>query len=172
MPRSRLLVEYRGYGGNPGKPTERGLYADARAGLDFLDQAGQRHIVYYGESLGSAVAVQMAVERRPAALVLESPPRAVWARAQEIYFYAPVRLLLIDRFDSIAKIGRVQAPVLILHGEQDRIVPARHGKALYAAAREPKRLKLYGSGGHADLELVGGMEEAIAFVREHGPYSA
>lgn len=167
-----LLVEYRGYGGNPGKPTELGLYADARAGLEFLDREGHGDIVYYGESLGTAVAVRMAVERRPAAVVLESPPSAIWARAQEVYFYAPVRLLLIDRFDSIAKIGRVEAPVLILHGERDTIVPVRHGKALYAAAREPKRLKLYENGGHANLELVGGMEEAIAFVREHRPYSA
>jgi len=161
-----MLVEYRGYGGNPSSPDEAGLYADGRAALDWLEAGGvpPEHTVLYGESLGSGVAVQLAGERPPAALVLEAPFTSASDVAAASYWFLPVRLLIKDRFDSIAKIGDVQAPLLLVHGERDRVVPVRFGRRLFDAANEPKKAVFLPDGHHNDLPDHGLIPEVLAFL--------
>jgi fermentation-respiration switch protein FrsA (DUF1100 family) len=165
-----LLVEYRGYGGNPGRPSEAGFYADARAALDFLAQQGvtAERTVLYGESLGTGVAVQMAVERRCAALVLEAPYTSVTAVAQKRYWMFPVRRLVLDKFDSLSKIGRVGCPVFIMHGERDQIIPIRYGRELFQAAPEPKDARWFAEGNHTNFDEFGGPAAVLDFLRRQG----
>lgn len=166
-----LLVEYRGYGGNPGRPSEQGLMSDARAALAFLDTTGAplAATVLYGESLGSTVAVAIAAERAAvgqpvAALVLEAPLSSVSDVAKYHYPWVPVRWLLKDRFEAAARIAGVDAPVLIIHGEADEIVPIRYGRALFEAAREPKEAAWIPNGGHEDLADFGLYRIVFAFL--------
>ncbi|WP_119458445.1 alpha/beta hydrolase [Rhodospirillaceae bacterium SYSU D60014] len=161
-----LLAGYRGYGGNPGRPTEEGLYSDARAALDFFARQGlgAERLVLYGESLGSAVAVQMATERSVAALILEAPMTSVAAVAQARYPIFPVRWLVLDRFDSLAKIGSVRAPLLLMHGERDTVVPIRFGRVLFEAANEPKEARYFTDAGHNDLQAFGAPDAVLDFL--------
>jgi len=166
-----MLVGYRGYGGNPGRPGEQGLYADARAALDYLENSGvgSGRIVLYGESLGSGVAVRMAAERaaadRPvAAVVLEAPFPSIGEVAAHYYPFIPVRWLLKDRFESAAIIASVGAPVLVVHGEQDEVIPVRFGKTLYEAAEQPKQGHWVRDAGHNDLADFGLHELVIDFL--------
>ena len=164
-----LLVEYRGYGGNPGRPTEEGLYADARAALDFLTRrsVAADRMVFYGESLGTAVAVQMAVEQDCAAVVLEAPFTSVAAVAQSRYWMFPVRRLVRDKFDSLAKIGDLRCPLFVMHGDRDGVVPIRYGRELFAAAREPKESKWFAEGTHTNFDDLGGPAAVLDFLRRH-----
>jgi fermentation-respiration switch protein FrsA (DUF1100 family) len=145
-----VLADYRGYSGNPGSPSEAGLYADARALLAWLAAQGfaARSLVLLGWSLGSGVAVQMAVERHPAALVLLAPYTSLVDAAARHYPIFPVRWLLRDRFDNLSKIATVDAPVMIVSGGSDGIVPPDQGPSLLAAAQEPKRGLLLRQVGH------------------------
>jgi hypothetical protein len=163
-----LLVGYRGYGGNPGQPTEAGLYADGRAALDYLAQQGvvPGWLVLYGESLGSGIAVQMATEIRTGALVLEAPFTSLADMAQRQFPYFPARRLVIDRFASLAKIGSIPTPLLILHGERDAIVPVDLGRRLFEAANEPKALHVFSEAGHVDLYDHGAERAVIEFVEK------
>ena len=170
-----LLVEYRGYGGNPGSPDERGLLADGRAALAFLADrgVGPERIVLYGESLGSGVAValaaEMAARSAPAAgLVLEAPFTSIADVAQIHYPFLPARWLVRDRFDSAARIGAVRAPVLVLLAEDDRVVPARLGRRLFEAAREPKVLRVFPGAGHEDLFEAGAARAVLDFLAGSG----
>lgn len=164
-----LLVEYRGFGGNPAKPGEAGLYADGRAALSFLTGRGldPERIIPYGESLGSAVAVELASEHDFAALVLEAPFSSVTDVAAYHYPYLPVRLLLRDRFETIGKIGRVRSPILVVHGDRDRVVPVKFGRRLYDAAPEPKRFVLLQGVGHNDLFTDVALRAIVDFLQEH-----
>jgi fermentation-respiration switch protein FrsA (DUF1100 family) len=173
-----LLVEYRGYGGNPGRPSEDGLMSDARAAFAFLDTAGVSpgETVLYGESLGGGVAVSIAAEQaaagRPvAALVLEAPLSSVTDVAAYHYPWAPVRWLLKDRFESVARIAEVHAPLLIVHGDADGIVPIRYGRALFEAAREPKEATWIPGGGHEDLMRFGLSRIVFDFLDRRVPAS-
>jgi hypothetical protein len=159
------MAEYRGYGGNPGTPTERGLVADGAAALDFLDGEGiaANRLVIYGESLGSGVAVLLAAQREVAGLILEAPFTSVADVAQHHYSFMPASALVRDRFDSLARIGQVRAPILVLHGERDRVVPLRFGRALFDAAPEPKELWLAREAGHEDLARYGALERSATF---------
>ncbi|MGZ8996730.1 MAG: alpha/beta hydrolase, partial [Rhodospirillales bacterium] len=153
-----LLVGYRGYGGNPGHPSEEGFYEDARAAARFIEAEGipPDRVVLYGESLGSAVAIHLAAEQaareRPyAAVIGEGAPSSVADVAAKRYPFAPVRTLIKDRFDSQAKVGGINAPLLLLHGEDDTVVPQRFGRALYDAASEPKQVRWIDGAGHNNL---------------------
>jgi len=154
-----LLFDYRGYGGNPGHPTEEGLAADTRAALDHLaarPEVDPARVVYFGESLGAAVALRLATERPPAALVLRSPFASL-AEVGRLHFpLLPVSLLLRDRYDSAALAGRLAAPLLVLAGGRDHIVPADHSRRLFAAAPQPKRLAVLDGADHNDLDLLAG----------------
>lgn len=163
-----LLVEYRGYSGNPGKPNEQGLYQDARASFAFLEAEGLSfdRIVLIGESLGSGVAVQMATEYDIGALVLEAPFTSTVDVAAGAYWFLPVRWLMKDRFDSMSKIDRVTVPLLVVHGERDRVVPIRLGRKLFAAANEPKEAVYLPRAGHNDLPAHGSTHEVLRFLEE------
>jgi fermentation-respiration switch protein FrsA (DUF1100 family) len=154
-----LLFDYRGYGGNPGTPTEEGLAADARAAVEYLagrPEVDPARMVYLGESLGAAVALRLAVERPPAALVLRSPFAALAEVGRRHYPMLPVSLLLRDRYDSAALAGRLSAPLLVVAGARDRIVPASHSRRLFAAAPQPKRLVMLEGADHNDHDLLAG----------------
>lgn len=145
-----LLLEYRGYGGNPGKPTESGLYEDGRAAMRFLQQANQhKQIVLYGESLGTGVATQLATEFPICALVLQSPYTSLSALARYHYRWLPVAVL--DKYDSLSRIQKIQAPTLMLHGKLDDVVPYSQGLALFERANQPKQWEEFPTKGHHDL---------------------
>jgi fermentation-respiration switch protein FrsA (DUF1100 family) len=165
-----FLAEYRGYGGNRGRPSERGLYADGRAALDFViaEGAAPARIAVYGESLGTAVAIELAATTPVGALVLEAPFTSAVDIGAAAYPFVPVRWLMLDRFDSARRIGAVTAPVLILHGEHDTTVPVGHGRRLLALAREPKEGRFYAGAGHTDLHDFGIVETVIGFLGRHG----
>jgi uncharacterized protein len=154
-----LLFDYRGYGGNPGHPTEEGLAADARAALGYLagrPEVDPERVIYFGESLGAAVALRLATERPPAALVLRSPFASLAEVGRRHYPVLPVSLLLRDRYDSAALAGRLDAPLLVVAGGRDQIVPASHSRRLFDAAPQPKRLVVFDGADHNDDELLAG----------------
>ncbi len=147
-----LAVEYRGYGGLDGAPSEQAVTTDARAGYEYLRtriHAPPERIVVYGWSLGSAVAINLTSTVPEAALILEGAPASIVAIGQREYPYVPVRLLMRNPFDSILKIDRVHAPILFLHSPEDTVVPIEEGRRLFDAAREPKTF-VEVKGGHID----------------------
>ncbi len=165
-----LLTGYRGYGGNPGSPTEEGLYADGRAALAFLADRGVApgELILYGESLGTGIAVHLAAEMaadRPAGgLVLETPFSSIADVAASHYPFIPARWLVKDRFDSAAKIARVDAPVFIFQSRDDRVIPVRFGERLFEAAVEPKQSLWIDGGGHNELYEMGAGKAVLAFI--------
>jgi fermentation-respiration switch protein FrsA (DUF1100 family) len=164
-----LMPEYRGYGGNPGEPSEDGFVRDAEAALTFLKREGLApdRIIVYGESIGSGVATRVASERPVTAVVLESPFTSLTAMAARHYPWLPVGRLLQDRFDSASRIGRVRAPLLVLQGGRDTIVPPEMGRALFEAASEPKELWSAPEADHNDLYAFGAGAAVLAFLRRH-----
>jgi len=163
-----LLVEWRGYGGNPGRPREAGLMADGRAALDFLAARGvaPQRTVLYGESLGAGIAVMLAAERPVGGLVLESPYTSVVAVGAAHYWFLPVRLLAKDAFDAAAAAPRLKVPSLVIHGERDDVIPVRFGRALYAALPEPKRAHFIPGAGHHDLSAHGLERIVLEYLRQ------
>jgi uncharacterized protein len=164
-----LLVSYRGYGGNPGSPSEAGFFADARAAYDALlgEGVAPERIALIGESLGSGVAVYLASERKVGAVLLEAPYTSTVDVGQRAYPFVPVRLLMQDRFDSASRIARVTAPLLIVHGEADAVIPAAFGRRLFAAANEPKEAVFIPAGDHGNLELFGLQKMQLDFLARH-----
>jgi fermentation-respiration switch protein FrsA (DUF1100 family) len=156
----------RGYGGSGGKPTETANIADALAAYDHLIARGvpADRIVAYGESLGSGQAVPLAAKRRVAAVVLEAPLTSTVDVGRRVYFWLPLRWLVTDRYDNERHIRAVTAPLLILHGERDSVVPVEMGRRLFNAAKAPKRLELFPRGGHNDLFDHGAWEKARDFL--------
>ena len=166
-----FLFDYRGYGENPGSPSEGGLRHDADAAVELLVARGypMERIAYFGESLGAAVAVELATRRRPGAVVLRSPFASLADVARTHYPFLPVRLLLRDRFPSIDRIAALGTPLLVIAGDRDSIVPLRSSRALFDAAAEPKRWLEIAGADHNDLELLAGarmIDTVVAFLRE------
>jgi fermentation-respiration switch protein FrsA (DUF1100 family) len=161
-----VLAEYRGYGGNPGRPAEPWLHRDADALLAELQEPGvvPAPIVLYGESLGSGVAVRSAGRLPVAALVIEGGFSRLSDVAQRLYPWLPVRPLLLDRFDNLSRIGAVNAPVLVLHGTRDEVVAPNLAQRLFDAANEPKALVMLPQAGHNDLYQYGASERILAFL--------
>ena len=147
-----LMIGYRGFG-NPGAPSEEGLYMDAQAAIDAIRAKGvpENGLVFYGESMGTGVATQMATEYAAAALILESPYTSVPDVGSDRYPLVPVRWLLRDQYDSLAKIKQVRMPFLLLHGELDQVVPVKFGKKLFEAANEPKQAVYVPDAGHNNV---------------------
>ena len=167
-----LFAGYRGYSGNPGKPTEDHLTADAHQLLDWLAAQGvpPERTVVYGESLGTGVAVKMAAARETAGVILESPYTSIAEVAQTHYWYLPAKWMVLDKWDSMAKVGQIQSPLLVIHGSRDKTVPTRYGRRLFAAAPDPKDLFILDGGAHNDLyEHPEIAERVIAFLRQHTP---
>ncbi len=164
-----LAVSYRGYGGSSGSPTEAGLLADAEAAYAFARaRCAPEQIVLWGESLGSGVATALATKRSVARLVLESPFTSAADVGASVYWFLPVRLLMKDQFRSDRRIGQVRAPILILHGTDDAVVPLAFGERLFALANEPKRLVRFAGGGHIDLDNYGAQNVTRPFIAETG----
>ena len=163
-----LMAEYRGYGGNPGVPTEKGLYADADAYYQWLVQRAHipgSQIILYGLSLGAGIAVDQAVKHPEAmALILEAPFTSLPDVARPHYFFLPVDWLMLDRYSNKRKIGKIDLPLLIMHGEKDMVVPSALGKQLFDLANQPKVIKLYEDAGHNDVVERGGMQDTMAFL--------
>jgi len=157
-----LLVGYPGYGGNPGEASERNFYAVARANLDFLASNGfsDQQLILFGESLGTAVAVQMATERPALALILEAPPASVHLSAWSRYPFLAFDFLIRDKFASIDKIAKVHVPLLIIHGVQDTTTSVAFGRMMLERANEPKQGVFPPDAGHNDL-MQHGMPEAV-----------
>ena len=166
-----LLLEYRGYGGNPGSPSEDGLIRDARAGLAALHRLGvsPQRILLWGESLGTGLAVWLGSENPVAAVLLEAPYTSIADAAKRQYPFVPVRPLLKDHFDSLSRIGRVRAPILVMQGARDRLVPPAMGRALIAAAMAMTELWVAPDAGHEDLGPFGAVEAAARFVARYVP---
>ena len=162
-----LALCYRGYGGSTGRPSEDGLIRDARAAYDFARaRYPAKRIVLFGESLGTAVATALAAEREIGALILDAPFTSAAEVGANAYPFAPVRWLMKDKWHSDRRIGRVSAPLLVLHGEQDRIVPIRFSEQLFALAREPKRMVRFPQGGHVNLDDHGAPKVIKEFLTE------
>jgi fermentation-respiration switch protein FrsA (DUF1100 family) len=164
-----LLVEYRGYSGNAGTPSEEGFAKDAAAALAFASARGiaPDRLVLYGQSIGTGVAVRAAAQNPVGAVILESAYTSVSQIAAQQFPYVPVRLLMRDPFDSLSRIGSIHAPLLLMRGLLDRTVPPWMGQAMFDAAREPKQLWTVPDGGHNDLAEWGADDVTIAFIRQH-----
>ncbi len=165
-----LALSYRGYGKSTGDPTEQGIYDDARTALRFLTDQQHiplKHIIVFGESLGTGVAVQMASEYDVAALVLQAPFTSVAARAAEIYFYIPVNMMIYDKFDSLSKIAKVKPPLLLFHGDLDTVIPIRMGKTLFAAANEPKQAVYFPNNAHNDFDSHVLSDHVLALAKKY-----
>lgn len=162
-----LALRYRGYGDSTGRPTEDGLIRDAKAAYAFAAaHVPATRIVLFGESLGTAVTVALAAERPSAGVVLDAPFTSTADVAAAAYWFAPVRWLMKDTWHSDERIGRIKAPLLVLHGEQDRIVPIRFSERLFALANEPKRMVRFPQGSHVNLDGFGAPKAIKTFLGE------
>jgi uncharacterized protein len=162
-----VALSYRGYAGSAGRPTEAGLIADARAAYDFAEKRyGADRIVLWGESLGSGVTLALASERPVARVVLEAPFLSAVDIAARVYPFLPVRWLMKDQFRSDLRVAKVRAPVLIMHGDRDTIVPFSSGQLLYKLITSPKRFVRLDGGGHENLSAFGVVATARAFVAD------
>lgn len=168
-----LLLEYRGYGGNPGKPNEIGLYHDAEAAYEFVKQQGvpPECIIVFGESLGSGVAVEMARRHPVGGVVLQAPFTSAFSVGQGHYPFLPVGLLLKDRFNSISKIKQFNVPLAVVHGTADRVVPFKHGKKLFAAANEPKQFFEFPGFDHNNLDAQAVSDKVLGFFQQQQHFS-
>jgi uncharacterized protein len=153
-----LLFDYRGYGGNPGSPSEEGLARDVRAARQFLIDEGlpDNRLLYYGESLGAAVVAELATAHPPAGLVLRSPFSNLASVGQIHYPFLPVRALLKDRFPVAEYVARLGVPITVLYGTEDSIVPPEESRRSVAAARGPTRLVAVQGADHNDPALLNG----------------
>ena len=153
-----LLFDYRGYGASTGKPSEKGTYLDAEAAFDRLRcEPGipAERIAAWGESLGGAIAIELGLRRKLAAVVVEDTFTSMAEVGADLYPWLPVRLLLRARYDSIGKVGRLECPILVIHSPEDDVVPFDEGRRLFEAAREPKRFL-----------STGGLHEETGFLTD------
>jgi hypothetical protein len=156
-----LMYDYRGYGRSEGSPSEEGLYSDGRAAFDHaLKLPGVRpdRVILWGTSLGGPVAVDVAVNRRPAGVILESTFSSAKDVARSAYPFLPVAYVLRSKYDAIDKIGRIGVPLFQMHGDRDGIIPFKLGKRLFEAANEPKEFYVIEGADHNDTYFVGGQE--------------
>jgi fermentation-respiration switch protein FrsA (DUF1100 family) len=167
-----VLFDYRGYGNSTGAPSEAGLARDATAVVDFAaGTAPDSPVVYFGESLGAAVAIGLAEHQPPDALVLRSPFTSL-ADVARFHYRLPLDLLLRDRYPSEITIERVDVPTLVVAGSADTIVPMSQSRRIHAAAPGPKQLVIVEGAGHNDYALLAGaelIESVVAFLGEHVP---
>ena len=135
-----LLISWRGFSGNKGKPTEKNLYYDAERAVKWLNKldVDNKNIILYGESLGTGVATEIGKRNIFGGIILESPFTSISNAAKIYYPYLPVNIILKDRYDSISKIQDITIPILIMHGKKDNIVPQKMGLEMYEKANQPK----------------------------------
>ena len=135
-----LIIAWRGFNGNKGKPSERGLYVDGKSAIDWLKKKGvdKKNLILYGESLGTGVATHLAQNKNYAGVILETPFTSMIDAAKNFYPYIPINLLLKDKFENFKKVKNINTPILVMHGEVDQIVPFSMGKKIYEIANNPK----------------------------------
>lgn len=160
-----FIIDYRGYGLSEGEISEAGTKADARAAYDYLlsrHDVNPRKIVLFGRSLGAAIAIDLATDLEHGALILEAPFTSIREMAKKNFPFLPTSMLLKTRYDSLSKIDSVKLPLLILHGDQDQVVPFSQGQALFEAANQPKTFYTIPGAGHNDSYVVGGRGYFVA----------
>ncbi len=172
---SILIFDYRGYGRSAGQPSEQGLYTDAETAFQFLihdRKIAPSRIVIYGESLGTAVAADLASRHSDVAgVILEAPFGSIQAAAKLLYGALPVHTLLQARFDVFARLKQIRRPLLVIHGDRDSILPISLGKAVYDAANEPKQWWIVSGADHNNTHIVGGeayYQKILSFIRSLG----
>jgi hypothetical protein len=164
-----VAVSYRGYGGSSGSPSEAGILRDAEAAYAFaVARYRPERIAVWGESLGTAVAIALAAEHPVGRVILESPFTSAADIGAAAYPFLPVRLLIKDAFRSDLRIGKVTAPVLVLHGTHDRVVPIAYGERLFAMIRAPKRFVRLEQAGHVDHDAYGALDIIRGFLAGRG----
>lgn len=171
---STFIFDYRGYGKSDGTPVEEGVYADATGAYDYLVKQRKidpKRIYLFGHSLGGAIAIDLASRKSSAGLIVESSFTSAPAVAAGIVPVYPFGWFIHSRFVSVGKIPNIHVPILIIHGDNDALIPIRHGKELYAAAHEPKQFYQVPGGAHGNLEMTGGAvyyNTIMSFITEHG----
>jgi fermentation-respiration switch protein FrsA (DUF1100 family) len=153
------MYDYRGYGRSDGSPDEEGIYKDGRAVFDYalkLPEVDPRRVVLWGTSLGGAVAVDVALHRRTAGLILESTFSSAKDVACAVYPFLPVHFVLRSQFNSAEKIQNITVPVLVMHGNRDSIIPIALGRKLFRAANDPKEFYEITGADHNDTFFAGG----------------
>ena len=148
-----FIFDYRGYGKSEGKPSEKGVYRDSRASLAYLlsrPDVDKERIVYLGRSLGTAVAVELALHRQPQGMILVSPFTTIADMGRHLYPVLPVRLLAGKRYDSLSRIRQYHGPLLVIHGEHDEIIPIEQGHRMFDAANPPKSFHMIDGASHND----------------------
>ena len=161
-----LLVSWRGFSGNKGKPSEQNLYMDAESVMEWIDKQNlikYRDIVIYGESLGTGIAVEMAVRYLFKSVVLEAPFTSIVDIAQKQYKIYPIKFLLLDKFDNFSKIKKINSPILIISGKKDEIIPHNHSIKLYNAANKRKDFLFIDEAMHNNLYDFGIEKKVIEF---------
>ena len=159
---SLFLFDYRGFGLSDGTPGEHGFYRDATAALDYLrsrSDVRNDRIVYFGQSLGTAVAIELATRAAPLGIILEAPFPSGPYMAHRLVPSLPMwfhRYFIPNRYDSLSRLGRIHAPMLVVHGDQDATVPHEAGQVVFEAANEPKEMVTIPGGGHVDSFVVDG----------------
>lgn len=163
-----FMMSYRGYSGSTGSPTETDNVADARRAYDHLIQQGLKpsEIFLYGESLGTGVAVQLATAVPVAGVILDAPYTSIVEAGSKSYPFLPLSWIMVDRYESDRRIASIGAPLLILHGARDHIIPLEMGQRLHALAREPKKIVVFPEGGHVDLDHHGAVDIVRAWIDE------
>jgi len=160
-----VALNYRGYGGSTGSPSETGLIADAVAAYNFAAaRYSTERIVLWGESLGTGVAVALASERPVARVILESPYTSIADVAAAVYWFAPVRLLIKDSFRSDIRVGKIATPVLVIHGVRDDVIPIAFADRLYELIAAPKQFVRLADAGHNDHDAFGAIEAVREFL--------
>ncbi|MGD9639274.1 MAG: alpha/beta hydrolase [Alphaproteobacteria bacterium] len=165
-----LLVEYRGYSGNEGKPTEDGLIEDARTALAFLikQDCKLNDVIIYGHSLGSGVATALAAENNTSALILESPYSSILSVAKDKFWFLPVKLMLKDTYRSDLRIKKVKSPLLIIHGQKDNLISIKEGERLFELANMPKEMVKIPNGQHMNLYELDADKIVISWLSKIG----
>ncbi len=154
-----LIVGYRGYGRSEGRVSEEGTYMDGEAALKYLrtrEEVDPKRIVFFGQSLGAAVAADLATREECLALILETPFASIREMARAAFPFLPIGPLLRTRYDVVEKVKRVKAPLLVLHGDKDEVVPFEQGKKVFEAASPPKEFHTIRGAHHNDTYIVGG----------------
>jgi fermentation-respiration switch protein FrsA (DUF1100 family) len=162
-----VALSYRGYAGSSGHPSEAGLLLDAATAYDFaVARYGAARIAVWGESLGTGVAAALAADKPVGRVILESPFTAAVDLAASIYYFLPVRLLMKDPFRSDERVPRIKAPVLVMHGDRDPVVPFHHGERIYALINAPKRFVRLAGAQHNDHDRFGAVKIVEQFLDE------
>lgn len=163
-----LMLNYRGYGGSDGRPSEKKNVADAVMAYDWLRKRGipGNEIVAYGESLGTGVATQLALQRSLKALVLEAPFTSIVEVGRQAWGFLPLQQIMVDQYRTIDHIGQVRVPLYVVHGARDNLIPVQHARQICAAANGPKTLVILPRGDHNNLYEHGAFERVRKLIED------